>query len=115
VTGTALAQALRREAHLHVIAITPKFDKIVRATAESAKVEAGSVLLPRNADFLDEFLGEIAAFPGGRHDDQVDSMTLFLNWIARRQFRESPRERPNPTRPLGRPIRERPRGAPIRM
>ena len=115
VTGTALAQALRRENNLHVIAITPKFDKIVRATAELAKVEAGSVLLRRNAEFLDEFLGEITAFPGGRHDDQVDSMTLFLNWIARRQFRELPRERPNPTRPPGRPIRERPRGAPIRL
>jgi hypothetical protein len=78
-------------------------------------VEAGSVLLPRDADFLDEFLSEIVAFPGGRHDDQVDSMTLFLNWIARWEFRQRPRERPNPTRPPGRPIRERPRGAPIRI
>lgn len=110
-SGTALAQALRREDRLHVIAIPSKFDKIVRATAESAKVEAGSVLLPREADFLDEFLGEVAAFPGGRHDDQVDSMTLFLNWVARRQFRERARLRPDPVRPPGRPIRERPKGA----
>lgn len=82
----------------------------IHPKAMPVKVEAGSVLLPRDAEFLHEFLCEIAAFPGSRHDDQVDSMTLFLVWSARRQFHERPPERPNPTRPPGRSIRGHPPG-----
>jgi hypothetical protein len=82
----------------------------IHPKAMPVKVEAGSVLLPRDAEFLHEFLCEIAAFPGSRHDDQVDSMTLFLVWSARWQFHERPPERPNPTRPPGRSIRGHPPG-----
>ena len=29
------------------------------------------------------------AFPGGRHDDQVDSVSQFLGWISRRPVQEN--------------------------
>jgi len=69
------------------IGITPKGDKLTRMEAESARIEAGHVLLPRNAPWLDTYLNEILAFPNGRHDDQVDSTSQFLNWAWQKQAR----------------------------
>jgi phage terminase large subunit-like protein len=54
--------------------------------AQSAKIEAGHVYLPRNADWLDTFMLELLAFPYGRHDDQVDSVSQFLKWATLRKF-----------------------------
>ena len=42
--------------------------------------------LPREARWLDTFMLELLAFPNGRHDDQVDSVSQFLNWAALRTF-----------------------------
>ena len=64
----------------------PKGSKAERMAGQSAKIEAGHVYLPRNADWLDTFMLELLAFPNGRHDDQVDSVSQFLNWIARKTF-----------------------------
>ena len=50
---------------------------------QTDKIERGMVLIPRAADWLPEFKRELLAFPNGRHDDQVDSMTQFLDWIGR--------------------------------
>jgi hypothetical protein len=52
--------------------------------AQSAKIEAGHVLLPQEAAWLDAFLLELLAFPNGRHDDQVDSVSQFLMWSSQR-------------------------------
>ena len=62
----------------------PEGSKLDRMVAQSAKIEAGQVLLPREAGWLDAFLLELLAFPNGRHDDQVDSVSQFLTWISRR-------------------------------
>ena len=55
---------------------------------EASKIEAGHVHLPKEADWLDSFLLELLAFPNGRHDDQVDSVSQFLKWAGVRRFRE---------------------------
>ena len=69
------------------IGITPQGDKITRMEAECARIEAGLVVLPRYAPWLDQLLTELLAFPNGRHDDQVDSVSQFLNWAWRRASR----------------------------
>ena len=81
-SGTSLIQDLKGEGSLHPIAFKPEGDKVMRMHAETAKIEAGRVLLPREAPWLDTFLSEILAFPGSRHDDQVDSLSQFLNWVG---------------------------------
>jgi predicted phage terminase large subunit-like protein len=50
----------------------------VRAWIETAKFEAQQVFLPKSAPWLSEFEAELLAFPGGRHDDQVDSVVQML-------------------------------------
>jgi predicted phage terminase large subunit-like protein len=62
------------------IGIKPEKDKVVRMEAQSARFEAGQVHLPEEALWLSEFLHEILAFPYSRHDDQIDSVSQFLNW-----------------------------------
>jgi hypothetical protein len=54
--------------------------------AQTAKIEAGHVHLPSYADWIDTLLHELLAFPGGKHDDQVDSVSQFLKWIGGPRF-----------------------------
>ena len=78
-----LIQQLEFEKTVFPVGIKPVGDKIQRAASVSAMIEAGRVRLPHHAPWLDEFRAEVLAFPASRYDDQVDSMTLFLNWFAR--------------------------------
>ena len=78
-SGTSLIQDLKAD-HLYPIAIEPEGDKVVRMSACSARIEAGSVLLPRNAAWLDPFRAELMAFPNGSHDDQADALSQLINW-----------------------------------
>jgi len=85
-SGTQLIQDLRHEkTGARPISIKPEGDKITRMSNQSAQIEAGRVLLPESAPWLDEFKAELMAFPNGRFDDQVDSLSQFLGWVSRRQ------------------------------
>jgi predicted phage terminase large subunit-like protein len=79
--GYSLVQELRREGMHHVIYLRPILSKEERAVGQTGKIEAGRVLFPKEAPWLDSFRHEITVFPNGRHDDQVDSMVQFLEWI----------------------------------
>ena len=79
--GTAPLQEWCSSKTLHAIGIRPEKDKQTRLSAQSAKIEAGQLLLPTKAPWLDDFKAELLAFPYGRHDDQVDALSQFLGWI----------------------------------
>jgi predicted phage terminase large subunit-like protein len=73
------------------IGIKPEGDKVMRMEAQSARFEAGQVYLPERAPWLATLLHEILGFPKGQHDDQLDSVSQFLNWVEsvrRRELRE---------------------------
>lgn len=61
------------------IGVKPLGDKRDRMGSVSHKIEAGLVLLPREAPWLADFMTELLAFPNGRHDDQVDSVSQALS------------------------------------
>jgi predicted phage terminase large subunit-like protein len=80
--GTALSQDLRRvEGIPYPIPFRPEVDNTTRMHAQSAKIEAGHVHMLRRGPWLDDLRAELMQFPYGRHDDQVDSISQFLNWI----------------------------------
>ncbi len=81
-SGQQLIQVLRAETSLPVIAIPAVQSKTVRAQGVSGLVEAGRVFIPDQASWLIDFESEVRAFPVAAHDDQVDSMTQALNWLA---------------------------------
>ncbi|MER9592243.1 phage terminase large subunit [Mesorhizobium australicum] len=66
------------------ISTTPvkaRTDKESRLSRVAAMIENGNVNLPKVAHWRDDFLLEVLAFPHGKHDDQVDSMTQALIWM----------------------------------
>lgn len=81
--GTAIIDLLSRTVP-GVIAITPLGGKEARADACTWLLRAANVFFPQSAPFVNELIEEAAAFPVGAHDDMVDAMTQFLNWISGR-------------------------------
>ena len=47
-------------------------------SVQSGKFESGQVFFPRGAPWLEDLEAELFAFPGSRHDDQVDSISQAL-------------------------------------
>lgn len=85
-SGTSLVQDISQEntsGMPNPIGILPEGDKITRMSAQSAKIEARQVYLPKQAPWLGDLQSELLQFPHGRHDDQVDSISQFLKWIER--------------------------------
>jgi predicted phage terminase large subunit-like protein len=48
-------------------------DKIARAHKASPYLEGRRQFVPADASWRDAFVEELAVFPGGAHDDQVDA------------------------------------------
>jgi predicted phage terminase large subunit-like protein len=85
-SGTNLIQELYAY-DIPAIGIRPEGDKVMRMSAQTAKIEAGAVHLPHHAPWLDDLKSELLAFPLGLHDDQVDSISQALNWFSRPRSR----------------------------
>ena len=82
--GLQLVQDLRNDitpGFPKPVGIKPQGDKRVRMETQTPRMEAGHVLLPKQAPWLAAFLQELLAFPRGQHDDQVDSVSQFLKWV----------------------------------
>ena len=88
-SGRPLLQECRERSRLPFVSITPDRDKEVRFNTACARVEDGSVLLPKAAPWLAEFRRELLGFPRARYDDQVDSFSQFLNWASGIGFRRA--------------------------
>ena len=84
-SGQSLIQELKRETRIPLLPISVDADKVSRAHAVTPLIEAGNVWLPETAPWLNNYLNELSAFPSGKHDDQVDATTQFLNWVTNRR------------------------------
>lgn len=79
-SGRSLAQDLSLRPGI-VRAIPPRDSKEDRMSSASFLIEEGEVFVPREAPWLETFLHELLGFPGTRYDDQVDSVSQYLNYI----------------------------------
>src|SRR5450432_1769756 len=75
--GTALIAELK-DAGLYAIAVKPERDKATRMSIQTGKFESGQVWFPNKAPWLADLEAEFFAFPNGRYDDQVDSISQAL-------------------------------------
>lgn len=89
-SGKSLAQELRAETKLPVIAWRPDRDKAARANAVAQLFATGRVRLPKDAPWLRTYLNEMLQFPAGAHDDQVDATTMALTWAREQAPRWAP-------------------------
>lgn len=58
-----------------------RFDKV------TPLFEAGAVFLPNRSLWLADYEKELVAFPAGKHDDQVDMTSQYLDWARKKQRR----------------------------
>lgn len=82
VSGTGLIQTLRREG-IPVVPVQRSKDKISRGYDAAPFIESGNVALPEDAPWLSDFLAEVASFPAGAHDDQLDPLFDAINLVQR--------------------------------
>jgi predicted phage terminase large subunit-like protein len=77
-SGMALIQDLKDSQIYCIKAIKPEGDKLTRFFAQAGLFESGTVLLPRKAPWLAEYIHELTSFPTVKFDDQVDSTSQAL-------------------------------------
>lgn len=71
-----IGTVLVRDATMAGIRILPldvDTDKITRAIPATQRMKSHTTYFPQDAEWLDEWLDELAEFPSGTHDDQVDT------------------------------------------
>jgi len=82
-SGHAVYQMLTQKVP-GLIGYKPEKSKESRAAAIVPVVEAGNVFLPASATWLDAFINEFSLFPGSKNDDQVDALTMAINYMNQR-------------------------------
>jgi predicted phage terminase large subunit-like protein len=80
-SGTQLVQDLIADGVHGVTCYQPKMEKIMRMHSVTSTIENGFVHIPEHAPWVAEYLHEMAVFPRGRFDDQVDSTSQALDWV----------------------------------
>lgn len=73
--GTNLIQEMTREG-MTVLPIKVDKDKVTRSLPIAARYEAGKVYHRADAPWLTDFEDELLSFPRGKHDDQVDTISI---------------------------------------
>jgi predicted phage terminase large subunit-like protein len=87
--GQAFVQDLRRERGLGRFAfraVRVAADKLTRALSWLNLAEEGKLYLVRGP-WIDAFVDEVARFPTGTHDDQIDAVSLAVNMLETRRYR----------------------------
>lgn len=82
VSGTGLIQSIRRNYAIPLRAIQRNKDKYTRLLDVLGYIEGGLVVLPKDAEWLNDFLTECENFSADDrhlHDDQIDPMVDAIN------------------------------------
>jgi predicted phage terminase large subunit-like protein len=82
--GAAILDMLRRWVP-GLAPIKPTESKEQRALAIEPFISAGNIFIPAKADWVEDFILECRQFPAGRHDDQVDTMSQAVTYMAKNQ------------------------------
>jgi len=79
-SGTQLIQDLQADGVKATTRYEPKLEKVMRMHSVTSIIENGFVHIPDRAEWLAQYLHELAVFPNGKYDDQVDSTSQALDW-----------------------------------
>lgn len=82
-SGQSIIQDLRRESGIAVVPYKVVNDKVSRINGITPLIQGGRVHLPEKATWLDDFVEECVAFPSGKHDDQVDALSMAVDVLSR--------------------------------
>lgn len=79
--GLSLVQDMKREG-LPIKPVKVDKDKTSRARMAAARYEVGGIYHRMNAPWLEDFESELLIFPSGKHDDQVDNVSMAVAEVA---------------------------------
>ncbi|OWK27543.1 terminase-like family protein [Sphingomonas mucosissima] len=79
-SGISLWQEFRANGDFRPLMWKVRQGKEERLVGVTGQLEAGLCVLPAEAPWLEAFRHELRGFPFSRNDDQVDSMTQFLEY-----------------------------------
>jgi predicted phage terminase large subunit-like protein len=68
-----------------LVPVLPTESKVQRALAIEPYVSSGNIYIPetKEADWVEDFILECRQFPMGRHDDQIDTCTQAVTYMAK--------------------------------
>lgn len=82
--GPFLEKRMReRQAYCYREQYTSAVDKPTRAQSIRGRMAMGMVYFPRQAEWSEELVRQLLSFPTGRHDDDVDVLSLFGRMLDR--------------------------------
>ncbi|MBR1249299.1 phage terminase large subunit [Bradyrhizobium sp. AUGA SZCCT0169] len=82
--GSALIAQANRRLRFSVRGVVPTEPKFDRFRRHFKLISKGRIHLPLAADWGPDWIEEIVAFPNGDYDDQVDALTMYLDFMATR-------------------------------
>ena len=88
VSGTGLIQDIKRDKNnpIPIMGVGRSIDKVSRAMDMVSYIASGYVFLPKNADYLSDYLSEFAKFTplmSHAHDDQIDPTLDAIDILLR--------------------------------
>ncbi|MCH4542725.1 phage terminase large subunit [Ochrobactrum sp. A-1] len=90
-------RARERKAYTWRRQIPSRHDKAIRARAIQGRMAMDGLMVPADAPWLSDFISELVSFPSGKHDDQVDALSLFGQLLDMIQSgKDKQEEKPKP-------------------
>jgi predicted phage terminase large subunit-like protein len=93
--GSAIINIMRKMM-TGIIAVEPKGGKMSRANSIIGVVESGNVYLPKKKPFTGDFVESCAAFPNGKHDDDVDAAVYAISRLVYSKAKLKPAKAADP-------------------
>ena len=85
VSGPMLVQELRRNGFFEFITLSVSDPKVVRFAPAAEWLQDGRFGILHQCQWYPDLRRELLAFPGGRHDDQVYAIGLFVQKMRGRR------------------------------
>ena len=83
--GNALLQEFRRETYGVYLPVNVMTSKLERFIPQTDWIKSGQLVFPTDKPWFDDLRRELLAFPDVGHDDQVDALTQFAEYMRRSQ------------------------------
>ncbi|MFB4306974.1 phage terminase large subunit [Actinomadura sp. GTD37] len=101
ISSTMVIEATK--AGIPVEPVAADTDKVTRAIPATSKLKAGRAWFPAGASWLDVWCDELAAFPSGTNDDQVDTFSYAARVVSAHWLPQESAEQEQARRAGGRP------------
>lgn len=80
-SGQSIIQDLQLLNYKNIVPIKPIQDKVTRFASVVPMFQSGIVLFPARSGINKTLISELTEFPNSKHDDIVDSVSQFLNFM----------------------------------